>query len=156
MPSNLSILGNAQSAKLTNLKVQVSGNLTINRPSGVVLGDKSSAAGLILSSGVIDMNGYDFTLGKNGSNLAITTSDFITNSQNPGRVKINGDVNSQVISNLKLDTMYQLYINNVMGVSLGKNTYIRSLVNIGNGWVDLNKYKLLYRLLHLYQRLAMV
>ena len=141
LPSNLTIYGNNQSPKITNLKLQLKGILTADRPNGISLGENATADGLNLASGALDMNGYNLSLGSGNSANSIVTSSgsSIINSKNTGKLSIVGGSSSPAVSNLNLENMYQLECGRSNGISIGNSFKVSNLLNITKGHLDLNK-----------------
>ncbi len=141
-PSHLTLLGNSQSGAISNLKLQILGTFKANRPNGIILGANTQFAGLDLQSGKLEMNGYNLVLGRAGINLSVSTSGYINNKSTFGNLQVIGGINSPTITGLKIDTVNQVNFERTSGITLGKNIYVRSVANVGSGWVDLSGYNI--------------
>ncbi|MBI3233572.1 MAG: T9SS type A sorting domain-containing protein, partial [Bacteroidetes bacterium] len=136
------INGNASASQITNFKMSSPGSLTINRPNGVSLGGVLSVGStLTLTGSRLEMNGYNLTSGATGTstgNISGTGAWKINNGLSSGTLSILGNASASTLTGLRLDSMNNLTVNRINGVSIANGFWARGLTSIQKGYVDLN------------------
>ncbi|MDZ4758840.1 MAG: GEVED domain-containing protein, partial [Bacteroidota bacterium] len=109
----LSVLGDTGAAKVVGLRVQTKGTIFIHRLKGVRLGGNLTCDGaLMLDSGVLDLNGFNATIGTTttASSSLITTGGALNNSSSTaGTLNLYGAIAATPISNLKIGSQFKVY-----------------------------------------------
>lgn len=144
--ANLNINYTSSCPAITNFKINTTGNVTINGLSnGLKLGANSIIRRkLELTNSVVDLNGYNLTIGTNTSSNGYLDcnggSGIVRNAHATTGTLTISNTSAGTTSDLAFDSLRSLALYAAANTMLTQNGYISTLVNIQAGLLNLNGY----------------